>query len=166
MLFKPDKVKRGLVWDIEPDRDEDGMAIDGTGSLRKETDDEMRLRTEIGNKEHEKICDGEVVLIKRTQEEHRELLIRGGVENQKARTLEAVLESWNFDSLEKLTDELARLKRLEDSLVLLMQSQRESLEEYQKELPIINLADWIFSNPKPIFHRRKTILLYEMEDSK
>lgn len=153
MLFKPQKVQRSVVYDVPPERDENDIMIDGTGSgLRKETDEEMRLRAKKWNEELEQLCDGKVVLIKRTDEEHKKRLLYGGEENQKARTLDAVLDAWGMDSLEQMTNELARLKRLEDSLFVLPQSQRELIEKCQSELPLVNLADYYFES-KPLLYR-------------
>ena len=146
-LYKPKTVKRGLVWDVEPDRDEDGFMIDGTGSgLRKETNEEMRLRTIDQNIEFAKPADGEVVLKKRDKDEHTRLVMYGGEENQLARMLKIVLENEKMADLKELTNELARLRTLEESLWVIPKEHRDALQETAAATPFINRT--VFYGPE------------------
>lgn len=138
-LYKPRPVKRGLVWEVEPDRDENGIMIDGTGSgLRKETNEEMRLRTIEQNEQYANPADGEVVLKKRNKDEHTSLVMFGGEENQLARMLKIVLKNEKMADLKELTDELARLRTLEQSLWVIPKEHRDTLEETAAAMPTVN----------------------------
>lgn len=138
-LYKPSTVKRGLVWTVEPDRDEEGICIDGTGSgLRKETDEEMRLRTVESNKSYGEVADGVVVLKKRYTDEHKDTVLYGGEENQIARMLKIVLKNEKMADLKELTDELARLKRLEESLWAIPEESRTYLLECASAVDPVN----------------------------
>ncbi len=141
MLYKEKKVRRSIVQEAD-------------GSLRKETDEEMRERTHHWNNHCTDTADGNVVLIKRNQDEHQRLLSLGGPENQQARVLEQVLNSWGFESLEEMTNELARLKRVEDSLYLAPSSVKDEMKAYQEGVPLLNLADYWFSGEHELFRSR------------
>jgi|TARA_R100000149_G_C5851829_1_gene120280 hypothetical protein len=146
MLYKERKVRRGLV------------SIDEGRRTRKETDEEMRQRTHDDNKTYSAVCDGNVVLIKRDEKEHQRLLSLGGPENQQARLLGQVLDSWGFESLEEMTNELARLKRVEDSLQHVMgvmpPTLKDSMKSHQEGMPLMNLADYWFSGEHELFRSR------------
>ena len=88
MLYKKKKVKRSFVENDD-------------GSVRRETDEEMRERTHYWNDHCTDTADGNVVLIKRNRDEHQRLLALGSPENQQARLLGHVLDSWGFESLEE-----------------------------------------------------------------
>ena len=146
VLYKQRAVTRGYTWDVEPDRDENGFIIDGTGSgLRKETDEEMRERTARENATYGKDCDGVVILKKRTDEEHRRVVMFGGVENQQARMLQIVLNNEGFDSLEALTDELSRLRSIVDNLWLIPREDKERVLSFAEDLGFVN---------KTLFHNQ------------
>lgn len=141
MLYKKKKVKRSVVENDD-------------GSIRRETDEEMRERTHHWNEHCTNDADGNVVLIKRDKTEHQRLLNLGGPENQQARLLEQVLNSWSFESLEEMTNELARLKRVEASLYLVPSSVKDEMKAYQEGVPLVNLADYWFSGEHELLRSR------------
>lgn len=141
MLYKKQKVKRSFVENDD-------------GSVRKETNEEMRERTHHWNDHCTDAADGNVVLIKRDEKEHQRLLSLGGPENQQARLLGQVLNSWGFESLEQMTNELARLKRVEESLYLVPSSVKDEMKAFQEGLPLVNHADFWFSGEHELFRSR------------
>ena len=138
MLYKKQKVMRSFVENDD-------------GSFRRETDEEMRKRTHHWNDHCTDTADGNVVLIKRDQTEHQRLLALGGPENQQARMLKQVLDSWGFESLEEMTNELARLKRVEESLYLVPPSMKDEMKAFQEGLPLVNFAAYWFSGERELF---------------